>query len=286
MASEIDKLRAEVMRRQQAANAKVSRMRRQKSIDVAGTEFDVRRDPNKIKRYNGAQLRAHLERLNEFTSRKTQFVAGNRGVPIPASAWRAYKRDEALFNSKVSREYTRVKNYQNPDVNMTVEDYDKNIRADKIEAAGAASHRPMSAKEVKASRVTGLAALKELHMDIKRRRNRKYLPKQIAKQRETANKMLNQIGNPEYLKRISELSDHQFDVVFNWMGFAEDVSMRYLQATQGGRNSRDDFAEQVEESQAIDYWLNVAQTQIPKAAPKDGSFSVWKPGSKAKARGK
>ena len=263
MASELENLRDEVRRRQRAANAKVSRLR-SKNLDISNTKYDVRRDPSKIGRYNATQLRNYLEQLNTFTSRSTRFVALKGGAPAPYQKWSAYKKDEARYNAKVGRAYKHVKGYENKPRGMTVEEYDTNMRPAKIEAAGRASHRPLSPINRVPHRIESVEALDKLHNDIRRRNKREYVPSQIAKQRDAARKMLNRIGNPHYITQFEKMSDHQFDVVFNYMNFADDVSLRYLNVQQLGKDDYEEFGMQEDESDAIQYWFDIALNDIPR----------------------
>lgn len=265
MASDdLKRLRDEVKRRQRAASAKVSRLRA-KNVEISGSQFDVRRDPSKITRYNRPQLESYLSQLNTFTSRSNQFVAGSGGAPIRASKWREFQAEQRKFNAKVQRAYEPIKDLGNPAAGMSIVQYDETIRPNRVAAAGRASHRPMSPRDVQVHRVPDEKALDILTRDMRRRNRREYMPEELSKQRKQLKQMLNTIGVPEYLDLAGKLTDDQFDVIFNYMQFAEDVSLRYTMMQTQSRSIKDQTYESVLEDNAsgIKDWLQFGLS-LPK----------------------
>lgn len=269
MASDIERLRAEALKRHKAANAKVTRLRR-KSVEVAGTQHDPRRDAAKIAKYNTPQLLGYIEKLNQFTHRSTQFVALSEGQPLPAHEWRAYKRAERLYNAKVERHYEKVKDVHIPQRNLTVEQYDQTMRPEKVQASGRAAHRPLEKIEREPHRIASPDAVRILKADIDRKRKREYLPSEIAKQREQLNTMLDTIGSGKYKEAAAKLTDYQFDVLFNHLQMADDISIRYETWRKAATTVKDSDQEATLEdhSSGIESWLALANTIGPKPPAK------------------
>src|SRR5690606_27809505 len=100
--------RAEVRRRQLAAQRKVNRLKN-KGVEISGTPFDVRRNPSNISKYNKKQLNSYLNQLNSFVDRRNAFVGGVEGKPIPRRSWNAYKRVERAYQKAVEAHYAGIK---------------------------------------------------------------------------------------------------------------------------------------------------------------------------------
>lgn len=245
---ELNALRAEVRKRQRAANAKVSRLR-QRGVEVGGTPFDVRRNVNSVKSYNSRQLKSYLNKLNNFTSRSTSFVGDVNGSPIPAQKWRAYKAQERKYNSKGSRELGKFANVKLPFSDATVEQRRNSIvNTNVLRAQGQAVRSPYEPMSRKAGRINGVAALERLTKDMERRNSRTYLADELKNQREQLSDMLTEIGMPEEIARIDALDDDQFNVLFNYTSFITEVSLDYENAKARATGEKERLAENVGEN--------------------------------------
>ena len=70
-------------------------------VQIEGTKYDPIRPFGVHDKYNRKQLNVYLQQLENFNSRKTQFVPDAYHKPIPKEKWDHYKKVEAAYNSKV-----------------------------------------------------------------------------------------------------------------------------------------------------------------------------------------
>ena len=243
---ELESLRAEVRRRQRAANAKISRLR-SNGVDISGTSYDVRRDLSKSKSYTRSQLRSYIDKLNSFNSRQNSFHAGAAGI-IRGDKLRAYRVEENKFNAKARKHYSGVANTLLPGNEMTVGQRDTDIRPTRIKAEGDSVTRPYDPVKRRVSNIANEAALEELTMDMRRRNTKTYLPEALAKQRGQFEQTMKDSGSDEVINKARSLSDSQFDTLWNYTNFASDSALFYeskqLMATREDRAS-DDISEQM-----------------------------------------
>lgn len=266
--SELDRLRDEVIRRRRAATKKISRMRRSKGVDISGTNLDPRRSIKTIGHYNRKQLNAYLRVINNFQSRKVGFVAGVEGTPIPKSQWEHYKRLERQYNAIGDRHISRIGDIQVPTTGLTIKERDATVRPDSKRAQGEVSHRPFSRVDRNPNNVNGTDALNRLTKDLQKKLDKKFLPKELRKARKQVKDMLNTIGNNEYIKDVKDLSDYQFDILWNYTPFANNTSLAYTVIKMKATGSKDKWYSSVVEDQSSDIgeFLKWAKT-LPKNAP-------------------
>lgn len=224
---DINELRRIVRKRHAAATNKISRTRRNKDVEIGGTKYDPRRDPSRIKNYTRAQLRSYMNELDAFTSRRTGYVAGAQGAPIPADLWRKYKAAENRYNAKGRRRDEAIAGIKLPGQDMTVAQRATMMKPNILRAGGEASNKPFAPVSRKPSNVPGVAELNALIRSMNKKNSRNYLPGYIKKQRQQAEKMMHTIGVGDQVKDLRKLSDDQFDTLFNDTSFAGDLGMKY-----------------------------------------------------------
>lgn len=179
---DINDLRDEVKRRQVAAQRKVARLRRS-GVFVAGTSFDVRRDPAKVSRYNKRQLNKYLNDLNAFVDRSTSFVAGVEGAPISGKDWRAYKRAERAFHDKATSRYDSIKDIHIDAVNTSIDKFNSKMRRKRSPGTGGVP-RPLEIfDELESFQVVSADRLRKLTKNLERKLRDDYVPKNLKKQR-------------------------------------------------------------------------------------------------------
>lgn len=262
---ELEALRAQVRARHNAATKKVSRLR-QRGVELGGTNYDVRRDPNNIKRMNSTQLRAHLGRLNSFIDRKNAFVPGDSGVPLPAAKWREYKALERQYNRIGNREYAKVGDTFLPQPGVKVRDR-RSILAQS--ALGTAANAPYQEINRNSRGITGTDALDKITEQMRGKTSRDYLPAEIAKSREQFMDMLKEMGNAEYIDTAKKLTDDQFDTLWNYTSFATEISSDYEIMKMRARGESERAHEKIhkDNSDAISELLNWA-TVLPERKTK------------------
>lgn len=262
--AELEALRAEVRRRHRAATSKVSRLR-SRGVELGGSNYDVRRDLSKVKRYNATQLRAYANQLNSFVERKNAFVPGDSGVPLPAAKWREYKRLEKRYNEIGNREYSKVGEIFLPQPGVRVRDRRKILSQSAI---GEAVNAPYQEIDRQARGITSETALDRLTDQMRKKTSREYLPGEIAKSREQFMNMLTEIGNPEFIEAANKLSDDQFDTLWNYTSFATEISSDYEIMKLKARGEQERAHEKIHEdnTHAINELLQWA-TFLPEKKP-------------------
>lgn len=241
MNDDLKRLRDEARKRHQAANKKASRLRRVNGVEINGTEYDVRRDPSKIKRYNRAQLTAYINELNEFTGRRNTFVAGDTGTPIPATKWREYKQLENQFNA-LGKQHDAKLDIKLPGQDQTVKQRKRAMKpTDMRKAAGEASFSPFFHLDRKPQNIAGTQAVERLIKSMKNKLSPRYLPTTLTNQRAGMEKMLKEIGANEFLEKSRQLNDFQFQVFWTDVPSARNISHNYevmkMRGEQGPKRS-------------------------------------------------
>lgn len=225
---EIDRLRAEIRRKQRNVNAKINRIEKSSGINLRGTSYNPRNaDAAKFMRYTTRQLIAYGKRLDEFTNRRTSFVPGAGGVPLPRQAFDKYKELERRHNAIGDARMSERGHFLAPGSGMSIAEREATMRPDSRRAQGDVVNRPYSKIERKSINIASVEALDKLTRDMQRKINRKHLPKAIRDARTQLNDMLTVIGNDELKDEFKKLTDFQFDVLWNDTKFATDIGLIY-----------------------------------------------------------
>jgi len=274
--AELAALRAEVRRRRNAVTAKQARIKRELGIDVRAAGYDPRRDSKVIAKYTAKQLTSYLNDLDSFMSRKNNFVAGSGGSVIPRSDWQQYKKLENKYNNIGSKHFDAVSGIFIPTSGLTIRQRDATIRPDSIHAQGEIVNRPYSQTNRKPVNVKDAKALKKLISEMRKKVSPEYLKKQIKEGREQLNHMLTVIGNGDLVKRAENLTDSQFDVLWNYTNFATNVSGIYAIMQKQTAESSDRWYASVIEDYSSDIgelfsWAEQLSTDGTNAAAKKSS---------------
>lgn len=261
---DIKALRAEVARREKAARQKIQRQHR-KGVRLAGSEFDIRRDPAKTGRYTRKQLNAYLGELNAFTSRSTQFVAGVEGAPLSRDAWNRYKKAEAAYIDKVGARYSVVGGTPLPVGDQTVKEFEKKFRPKKSIGKGGFP-RPLENIEARdPSNIMSQKALDKLTRSLENKSRPKYVPKTLKKQRYQMLEAVKEFGDVDLLEKAYKLTNNQLDILWNYTDAPRDLFAGYNQYKLFAAGKADDtsdaiYADSAEETKV---WLDWA-AKLPK----------------------
>lgn len=244
----LSELRSQVLKRQRAATRKVNRLTK-KGVEIAGTKADVRRDSEKIKRYNRTQLNAHLNRLNTFTDRKTQYVPDTYGRPVRAEVFKAYKATEIQLKKIKDSEYSRFKDTKIPGKKDTVDDRMKRVTA-KFRHAGSATNSPFVQIERDSKNFRSEAKMRQLTAANKKKLKTNFIKKDLKTDREVVEKQLTTLGRQDLIARVKKLNNDAFNALFNFWGFIEKISLPYetAQATLRDGKDRSWFEDQLVEN--------------------------------------
>lgn len=258
---DINSLRAEVERRQKAANAKISRLRR-KGVQLAGSEFDVRRDPSRIGRYNTRQLESYLGQLNDFTHRRNQFVAGSEGTPIRAHVFNHAMRTATEYNSFVKARESSIADTQVPNTGMNIAE----LGQARGKSAKGGPGRPFTIEQREAFEFVNEARLKDWRNSLEAKMRPGYLEGKLSMQRDQMLKAVTNFGDKELLDQASRLTDEQLDTLWNYTNAPQDLFSGYHHqkllaaglADETDSNIHDDAAGDVRD------WLSWAESLPPR----------------------
>ena len=266
----IDDLREEVRKRRAAVTAKANRIRRNTGIDLKGTREDPRRDPKVIKKYNSNQLRSYLRDLNNFMLRENGYVPDSSGGFIHKRDWLNYKRGERKFNKIVKRHFESIADIKDPYRNVTIREAEGLFVPESKRAQGEIRHRPYNEINRNPKNIKSAAALKKLQDQINRKSSKEFLDQALAAGRKQAGQMLDNAGLSTLRESLNKLSDKQFDVLWNYWGFAgrlaqigesggqrgKTVDSRDVLDAQEKDNIRDDIAEFIKEAKNLKFANN------------------------------
>lgn len=260
---DINELRAEVRRRQRAANKKVSRLKA-RGVQLGGTEFDPRREARNIGRYNTAQLKSYLSDLNKFTSRENAFVAGAGGTPIRRSTYEAYTRAQRRYNMVAESAYEAVKSTFIPSHGMTVEQFDAGMLS-KRPGANVGATRPLAPFRRAANEIVSEERMRELTKLLETKARPTFVRRKIKSQRDQMMKALQEFGDLDLLERASKLTNFQLDVLWNYTDAPRDFFSGYHHAKLFAANPADETASQIHEDAAYEtrQWVEWASQLKP-----------------------
>jgi len=227
MAREIDELRAKVMARHKAATRKVSRLKNVVGVEVSGTKVDPRRSPAKIRHYTTAQLNTYMRELDTFTSRSTQFVPDARRKPMSADKWHTYQKAELAYNQKVKSDFSRIEDIYVPRLGMTIGERMDMVTPKHRQAYNPAVNAPYEPPTRKPTNVMSEKALEKLTAAMVKRGTPEHNKQLILDAREQFSLMAEVINEPELRDRISELTDTQFLVAWNYTPLPTALGMWY-----------------------------------------------------------
>ena len=261
----LNELRAEVAKRQKAANAKIARLRR-KGVQVADSEFDVRREPSRVARYNSKQLQSYLGDLNSFTNRRNQFVAGAEGVPIRAHKYNHAMRTAREYNSFVEDYYFNVAGTNIPQQGMTVADFDRDVRADRRRGKGGVS-RPLSVEQRQAFEFANEKGLTTWRDNLEQKMRPGYLAGKLKYQRSQMMDAIGNYGDEKLTELAKSLDDEQFDTLWNYTDAPRQIfeGYHYAKLLSTG-NAADETDANIHEdaSEETRQWLTWAATLPPR----------------------
>ncbi|QXG07734.1 hypothetical protein QEJ61_gp02 [Curtobacterium phage Pize] len=234
-----DELRAEIMRRLQAANRKVNRLKN-KGVAIEGTKYDVRRPDAKINRYNNKQLTHYLGEINGFVHRSNAFVGGVRGVPIRRATWNKLNRAQRRGNQFAEKNFQNIKDIVISPNGMTVGQREAATRSDFPMTANPASNSPFRKIERKPNNIAGERAAIKLMKQHQQRVTEEHIGRFVRQGKKELRQMLKDIGRPDIWQRVTKLDEKQFHLLWGWTEFARDISQEYEEAKllKAGKSNR------------------------------------------------
>lgn len=222
--AELQELRQLVRERQRAANKKVSRIQNVKRIQIRGSQYDPRRDLSRVDKYNKAQLKSYLDKLNTFTGRSTQFVMGANREPIRAEKWREYKRLERKLNERLQAPSKKLKDVKLPSGRTVGE---MSAQRDRPGMRDHSEVIPLRRINRTSKAIVGERGLDWVMKDVKKRLDPDDFKRRVRNQRSSARKMAAMTGNEQLMNDLDKLSDEQFHVAWQYTDLPETLAVKY-----------------------------------------------------------
>jgi len=228
---EINAKRLQASKRHRAASQKVSRLK-SKDVLISGTKYDPRVAPEKIKRYTSKQLDAYIAKVDSFVSRETQFVAGAKGKPLPATGgrytWGNYARMQKQLNKDKAKGLADISDIYIPSQGMTVGERVEMSTPKHPVMSPPASYAPHIPYSKSSRGIPNEKQLKELVRDMERKQGGAYFEKKHKSQLTAAKKMIKGISNKELAKEFKSLTPWEFNLLWNYTNFAEVTATDYV----------------------------------------------------------
>jgi hypothetical protein len=222
MASEVERLRAELKKARKAVTNKINRVQKSTGAKVGGSEFDPRRRVGVENSYNAKQLQTHLAQLKDFMRRGNQFVALSGGTPTTKGEWNVYKRREQA-QAEVRQAYQAKQAKIDTPSGLTALQNKQGTN----EGPNAVVQGPYKTIDRSPSDITSRSALKSLSEQLLTQVKPNYLAGKIGQGRENLYKALEIMGDDDEMARLTYLSDSQFDAFWFGTNIAESVFMKY-----------------------------------------------------------
>jgi hypothetical protein len=226
----LEDLRREAEIKRKRATAKVSRLR-SKGVEIPKSNFDPRRAPKIENRYTEKQLRSYISELDSFNSRKTQFVPGLYGNPIPAEKWNQYKRLETAVNITARKRMEKFADVVLPGQETTIAQRDAILAARRVGSplmSGREGSRPVNEYTRNNQTIKDVNAIDKLIMNAGRKLEGKNIKRILNSQRKAMSKMMINVGVPDDIQEMANgLNDEQFDLLWNYTPYPNALSITY-----------------------------------------------------------
>lgn len=212
------------------ATKKASRLRRLKGVEIGGTSADPRRDLEDVRSMSAANLRRHVEQLQKFNSRSTQFVQGADQTVITASLWKEHEKLREQWNARVREHEAKIADVFVKSKNATVAQEDAKTKSNEgslQRAGGERSSRPFTERKRKPENIRGDEAMKKINAEMRERLKPGYFNKRIKAQREIHKKMMLESGDTEAIAKADKLTNQQFNIFWNYAGGAQESAVKY-----------------------------------------------------------
>lgn len=206
------------------ATRKMARIKRTVGAEVAGSQFDPRKDAGKISGMRRRDLESYSRQLQQFNSRRTQFEAGARGAPLPRQKFRGYKASEQAAIRVAESKLAPLKNERLPGPGTeTIGQRQAKIRTGHPTAMNMGYIPP----ERKAFNIKDVAALDALTKANKKRTTKKWAREEHKRAQSEFLKMVEVFKDDKLNSDVMKLTYGQFDVLWNFTRFADAMSLSY-----------------------------------------------------------
>ena len=253
--AELQALRIELLKRQRAAGDKISKNRRQRGVEIAGTEFDPRVSRETVSRMTKASLQKRLDIVNKFVHRSNQFVAGAQGAPLPRAQYNEAKRLVERAQAKRDDWHKATGNLILPGGRETVGQRRAKMGGKHRKGGGMANAPEMLPTNFDDMKFVSAKGLKTFMSNIKRANQTGHKLGSVNKWREQFAQMTDVIGGQrgEALRaKALSLTDKQFALLWHDTAFSTAVSIEYEMALQSLKVGKDGQQISAVKSQILD----------------------------------
>lgn len=220
----LSELRSRIAKLEKNATRKISRVRRTVGAEIAGTQFDPRKEKGKAATMRGRDLEAYARRLSAFTSRTTQFEAGVRGAPLPRAKWKQAEAANRAARAVAEQKLKPIADKRLPGPGTeTIGQRQAKIRSNHPTAMNMGFIPP----EIKPFNIKDVAALDKLTKANKKRTTKKWAAEEHKRAQNEFMKMVEVFKDDSLNKDVMKLSMGQFDVLWNFTRFADAMSLTY-----------------------------------------------------------
>lgn len=230
--SAVQAKRQQVLKKHSNAMRKMRRLEKQNGAVVAGTKFDPTRDPSKLKSYTRKQLESYEAGLDNFLSRKTQYVGDAHGRPMVKQLWDRYVRLKKAGTAEANAELEANKNIFLPFAGQTIGDRVKAMSPDRPHMHNPAVHNKRAAVDLKSSRIASQDALETLLADAQEKAKPGHKDRILESWRANFAKIAVD-APPDIVARTNALTDHQFNILWAFTDFVDELSTRYETIGEG-----------------------------------------------------
>lgn len=264
--------RAEAHKRLTAVQRKVARLRREKGVEIAGTNFDPRIDRARISKMSTRELNRFIANANAFTDRRVQYVAGHKGAPLDASVVRRLQRKESAIKAQHDEIMQNIGTIEAPFTGMSISQREQ--MRPTVKAGGEAFTRTFSPELTNIGNVVSNEALAKLEEWRDKQMAPDYARSRINSSRDEANAMLKKIGLDDLTQRFKALSDEQFFIMWEYGPYAGGISLMYEIALQSGDEEMigsdlDVFEGTRQEIESVLNWIEEIQPNVNLGAQTD-----------------
>lgn len=225
-----------VKARHRAAGNKVSRLKVEGIVKIAGTKWDTRRDLKKVEKYNTKQLTSYLNKLDDFTSRKTKFMGDANMRPISEKKMAIYKETERAVRIKERKLYNQIKDVRLPQpgtaksskASETIAERNHRILPSRPGGKNRTVNTPFNTPNRKSRNFKSEKSVEVMTSALRRRLAGDYRSTEVAEQRRIFGQMIDVMGDMKLKAQVAQLSDREFDVMWNHTSMPDDVVDIYI----------------------------------------------------------
>lgn len=227
LAMNINEKRRLIMNEIKKARRKINRFIKM-GVKGRNLSFVELRDKSKIGRYTSKQADFYLKKLQDFNSRKHQYVQLGKGKWIERTKWQKYKEAEARHNKHVQNLQKRFEKMPSPNEFLSMAELRKMTIPDNPARTKMPSPSDIHEVHRTPKNVPNERALEKLTDKYNEALTAEGKKRKVESYRRTINSMLDYVA-PELSEQIDKLTDEQVRMlwVYNTY-FAQDLSLWYL----------------------------------------------------------